>query len=104
LPPIEAFHHGLPVVCSRAACIPEVVGDAALLFDPYDVGSITAALKQAVEQPELLASLRERGRHRLDTAFPKPEKLARMFTTVYAKTAGLDLDDAEHGLLQEMLS
>ena len=36
LPPIEAMACGLPVVCSMAASLSEVVGDAALTFDPTD--------------------------------------------------------------------
>lgn len=104
LPPIEAFHHGLPVVCSNAACIPEVVGDAALLFDPNDIGSMTTALRQAIETPDLLNELRARGRLRLQTAFPGSEKLGRMFLTTFAQAAGTGLDDAEKQLLDEMLS
>ena len=40
IPPLEAMHFGCPVVCSNAGSVPEVVGNAALLFDPYSIESI----------------------------------------------------------------
>lgn len=102
LPPVEAFQRGVPVLASTAACIPEVVGDAALTFDPDDIGALAAALKRAVEEPELLEELRRRGTERLATFFPTPAKLARMFTTVYRKAAGAPLDAEGEALLMEM--
>ena len=36
LPPVEAMACGCPVAASNAGSLPEVVGDAAVLFDPYD--------------------------------------------------------------------
>lgn len=102
LPVVEAFQRGAPVLASTAACIPEVVGDAALTFDPDDVGAIAAALRRAIEEPELLADLRRRGSARLATSFPSPERLARMFTTVYRKAAGAPLDADGEKLLAEM--
>jgi glycosyltransferase involved in cell wall biosynthesis len=49
-PPLEAMACGCPVACSNAASLPEVVGDAARLFDP----SSTEDLVDAVE--DVLAS------------------------------------------------
>ncbi len=36
-PPLEAMANGLPVVASNASSIPEVVGDAGLLYNPNDI-------------------------------------------------------------------
>ena len=36
LPVLEAMARGVPVACSNASSLPEVAGDAALLFDPHD--------------------------------------------------------------------
>ena len=36
LPVLEAMARGVPVACSNASSLPEVAGDAALLFDPRD--------------------------------------------------------------------
>ena len=38
LPPLEAMASGTPVITSNVSSLPEVVGDAALLIDPYDAG------------------------------------------------------------------
>ena len=46
IPPLEAMSHGCPVACSNTSSIPEVVGDAALMFDPYSVESIQYSLEK----------------------------------------------------------
>ena len=51
LPPLEAMACGCPVACSDAAALPEVVGDAARLFDPRDPAAIAAAVNDVLEQP-----------------------------------------------------
>ena len=45
LPVLEAMARGVPVACSNASSLPEVAGDAALLFDPHDERAIAAALE-----------------------------------------------------------
>ena len=49
IPPLEAMACGTPVVCSNASSLPEVVGDAAIMFDPSSTDELTHALLQAVE-------------------------------------------------------
>jgi len=44
LPVLEAMRRGVPVGCSDRGSLPEVAGEAALLFDPEDTGAIHAAL------------------------------------------------------------
>lgn len=44
LPPLEAMACGCPVAASNAGAIPEVCGDAAVLFDPTDVEAMAAAM------------------------------------------------------------
>src|SRR5512141_1483071 len=61
LPPLEAMACGTPVICSTAASLPEVVGDAASLVDPYDCAALAQALVRVAEDPGLRAHLRARG-------------------------------------------
>jgi len=53
---------GAPVVCSGASSLPEVVGDAALTFDPLDVEQIAASLQRVLSDEALRDDLRRRGR------------------------------------------
>jgi glycosyltransferase involved in cell wall biosynthesis len=61
LPPLEAMACGTPVACADASSLPEVVGDAALRFDPTDEDAIAAALRRLVNDPDLRQDLRARG-------------------------------------------
>jgi len=61
LPPLEAMACGVPVVTSRTSSLPEVVGEAALLVNPYDEGEIAKALFRITHDSELRKELRERG-------------------------------------------
>ena len=64
LPPLEAMACGTPVVTSRLSSLPEVVGDAALLIDPYRVEEIARAISRILDEPELRALLVEKGHAR----------------------------------------
>ncbi len=53
LPPLEAMACGTAVVTSGISSLPEVVGDAALLVDPYDVESIINGIEKIITDDEL---------------------------------------------------
>jgi glycosyltransferase involved in cell wall biosynthesis len=61
LPPLEAMRCGTPVLVSDRTSLPEVVGDAGLLVDPFDTDAISAALARLIDDEELRRRLRERG-------------------------------------------
>lgn len=61
LPALEALAWGLPVACSNAASLPEVVGDAAVQFDPYDVDGMAGCIETVVTDTNLRAILQQRG-------------------------------------------
>jgi glycosyltransferase involved in cell wall biosynthesis len=51
-PPLEAMACGCPVACSNTASLPEVVGDAARLFDPLSVEDMAAAIEEVLDVPD----------------------------------------------------
>ena len=57
-PPLEGMASGCPVACSTGGSLPEVVGDAARLFDPTSAEDIAAAVEEVLDDP---ASWVERG-------------------------------------------
>ena len=61
LPPLEAMASGTPVVTSNTSSMPEVTGGAAVLVDPYDVGSIVDGVRRVLTDPSLAAELRRKG-------------------------------------------
>jgi glycosyltransferase involved in cell wall biosynthesis len=61
LPLLEAMACGAPVISSRASSLPELAGDAALLIDPDDASELTSAIRQLIDQPQLAATLCQRG-------------------------------------------
>jgi len=65
LPVLEAMRFGCPVIASRTSALPEIVGDAGLLVDPYQVGEIAEAMKLMIENSELREALREKGFQRI---------------------------------------
>jgi glycosyltransferase involved in cell wall biosynthesis len=66
LPIVEAFANDLPVACSNVTSLPELVGDAAILFDPYDAQAIAAAVERIWTDDVLAAQLVARGKATLD--------------------------------------
>jgi glycosyltransferase involved in cell wall biosynthesis len=50
-PPLEAMACGCPVACSNVASLPEVVGDAARLFDPLQPEAIAEAVEDVLGDP-----------------------------------------------------
>lgn len=54
LPPLEAMACGCPVAASNAGAIPEVCGDAAVLFDPTDVDAMAEAIVEADNRRDAL--------------------------------------------------
>ena len=86
LPVLEAMARGVPVACSNSSSLPEVAGDAALLFDPHDVAQIAAAVERVLYDEPFAAQLRERGRQRaLQFTWART---ARLTLEVYARALG----------------
>ena len=87
LPVLEAMARGVPVACSNAASLPEVAGDAALLFDPRSERAIADAIGRLLGDEPLRARLTELG-------------LARAHEFTWERTARLTLDSYARALAE----
>lgn len=65
LPPLEAQLHGCPVLASREACIPEVLGDSALYFDPNNPRDIATQLEALLSDLSISHRLHEIAKNNL---------------------------------------
>jgi glycosyltransferase involved in cell wall biosynthesis len=82
-PPLEAMACGCPVACSNAASLPEVVGDAARLFDPASRDEIVDAIE------DVLANRDDWRRKGIEHAAAFSwDETARLHEDVYAELAG----------------
>jgi glycosyltransferase involved in cell wall biosynthesis len=67
LPVLEAMARGVPVATSDRSSLPEVAGDAALLFDPGDPAAIAAAIERLLADDDEVGRLAQAGRDRAAT-------------------------------------
>jgi len=65
LPVLEAMARGVPVACSDASSLPEVAGDAAILFPASDESAIAHAVERLLEDRAEAERLRYAGRERV---------------------------------------
>ena len=61
LPPLEAMQCGTPVITSNAASLPEVVGDAGIMVDPYDDSALINSYEKIYSDVELRKKLSKKG-------------------------------------------
>jgi glycosyltransferase involved in cell wall biosynthesis len=90
LPVLEAMARGVPVACSATSALPEVAGDAALLFDPESQQQVKQAIARLLQEPSLASQLVARGHERV--ALFSWERTGR------ASLAGYRRAIAAHGL------
>jgi glycosyltransferase involved in cell wall biosynthesis len=91
LPVLEAMARNVPVACSNASSLPEVAGDAALLFDPHDEAAIASAIARLLGDETLRVRLQARG-------------LARVRRFTWERTARLTLDSYARAMQRRQLS
>jgi len=60
-PPSEAMASSLPVIAGNRTSIPEVVGNAGILLDPFDVDSFAYWMREVLVNEDLRAELPEAG-------------------------------------------
>lgn len=61
LPPLEAMSFGVPVAAAKRSSLPEILGDAALWFEPDDIESMVSIMEQAINDPALREELAQKG-------------------------------------------
>jgi len=84
LPVLEAMHVGCPVVASNASSIPEVAGDAAVLFEPRSTESLIAALRKVLYHESFSRALATAGltRARMFSWDIAAEKTLRLYKSL----------------------
>jgi glycosyltransferase involved in cell wall biosynthesis len=96
-PIYEAWLDGLPVACSNVTALPEQVMDAALLFDPISVESISSALAKMATDNELRKELSKRGYRRVKDF--DWERTAKAYRAVYRRAGNFPLTEEDRSLL-----
>jgi glycosyltransferase involved in cell wall biosynthesis len=96
-PITEAFLAGVPVASSNVTCLPDVVGDAAMLFDPDDPEEIADSLKQLWTNDGLRAELVMRGYRRV--AGWSGDRTARTMRAHYRRLGDRPLTEEDRELL-----
>ena len=90
IPLVEAMATGCPIACGEVCSIPEVVGEAAVMFDPRNPDSITDAVETILRDPEVGKELAEKGRSR-----------ATLFSWEKAASKALKILEAAHQAAQK---
>lgn len=65
LPPLEAMQYGVPVISSNQSCMPEILGDAALMVDPHSVSDILQAIDRVFNDQDLRVQLSQKGKQQV---------------------------------------
>ena len=61
LPPLEAMAYQLPVLSSNSTCLPEILGKAALYFNPQDEADLLNKINTIINNKELRNKLKSSG-------------------------------------------
>jgi glycosyltransferase involved in cell wall biosynthesis len=88
LPVIEAMATGVPVACSNVTSLPEVAGDAAILFDPRVPEEIAQAMISLAHDKKLTARLIQAGDARAER-FSDSRLMAEQFWELFQSAAEL---------------
>jgi len=86
VPPLEAMACGCPVVTSNASSLPEVVGEAGIMVNPYDTDSLAQAMRRVLTDDKLRDNMVRKGLEQAKRF--SWEKTANETLEVYNKVAG----------------
>ncbi|MDD5489409.1 MAG: glycosyltransferase family 1 protein [Candidatus Moranbacteria bacterium] len=83
LPPLEAMAENIPVASSNSSCLPEILGDAAVYFDPKAMAEMAETIEKAISDGELRRKLIRKGREQIKKF--SWEKMAKETLEAYEK-------------------
>lgn len=85
LPPLEAMACGVPVITSNTSSLPEVVGDAAITVDPYDVDKFTEEMYEVLTNEGLREEMTRKGleRSKVFTWDSSAKKTLKVYEELY---------------------
>jgi glycosyltransferase involved in cell wall biosynthesis len=83
---LEAFYYNIPLLCSNMTSLPEIAGEAALYFNPYDTEEMAGAIARFYSDQHLRDDLVSKGRERLKAFSWK--KNAAEIVLLYEKILG----------------
>jgi len=81
LPPLEAMNYGVPVISSNRSCLPEVLGEAVLYFDPENYEQMAEVMHLALENKDIQMELQENARQHVKSF--SWDRLARQTLDIY---------------------
>lgn len=98
IPPLEAMACGVPVITSNTSSLPEVVGDAALLIDPYDISALAHAITCLLENEPLREELRQKGYQRAQhyTWSAAAHKMLSVYQKLYEGASNFSDEEDSH--------
>lgn len=86
LPPLEAMSFSVPVAASKASCMPEILENAAIYFDPESVDDMAKTIAKLVDDNELRTHLIARGKTQIKKY--SWATMAKEIQTIYENCAG----------------
>jgi glycosyltransferase involved in cell wall biosynthesis len=94
---VEAMASGVPVIGSTCGAIPEVIGDAGLIFAEGDADDLTAALRRTLSDKELCEHMRRAGLARVQQYSWErvAEKMYELYRQVLKTRSEAVLDSSE---------
>jgi len=86
LPPLEAMACGTPVIVGNRSSLPEVVGEAGIMVDPYDPDAFADAIERTLASESLRAEMSARGL--VQAKKFSWDEMARRVAAIYQEAAG----------------
>ena len=104
LPPLEAMSCGCPVITSNTSSLPEVVGDAGIMIDPYDINGLSMKMYEILTNDDLREELKRKGlkRAKLFSWEKTAVETLKVYKEVFASKKSKKIADEDQKRLIEM--